>query len=149
VLQAWWSWTCLAQTPMGACLGSPCLSQSCLPHVFDHALPKYPRSVRAAYCQRSNYGLGPVLFLLPSNNADAPFRSLATMAAHAPDDDPFKDPSIGAASAPQTCHPAPAHVPDTLAVGRNASLTLGTDSLVVLGELSRHSASAYPLTGYR
>ncbi len=39
------------------------------------------------------------------------------------DEDPFRDPSL---------HPAP----DTLAVGRNASLTLGTDSLVVLGMYS-------------
>jgi sphingosine kinase len=47
------------------------------------------------------------------------------------EDDPFKDPSLHAASTPQRTPPA--NVPDTLAVGRNASLTLGTDSLVVLG----------------
>ncbi|KAF2120653.1 sphingoid long chain base kinase-like protein [Lophiotrema nucula] len=59
------------------------------------------------------------------------------------DEDPFKDPSL------DTQHPAPQSpthvaesrtwdgandVPDTLAVGRNASLTLGTDSLIVLDE---------------
>ena len=55
------------------------------------------------------------------------------------EDDPFKDPSLHAASTPTpTPTPTPqrtppANVPDTLAVGRNASLTLGTDSLVVLG----------------
>ncbi|KAF1956419.1 sphingoid long chain base kinase-like protein [Byssothecium circinans] len=43
--------------------------------------------------------------------------------------DPFKDPSLR--PAPEN---AGAEVPDTLAVGRNASLTLGTDSLVVLDE---------------
>jgi len=46
------------------------------------------------------------------------------------EDDPFKDPSL--ASAPLT-PPGVAEVPPTLAVGRNASLTLGTDSLIVLG----------------
>ena len=46
------------------------------------------------------------------------------------EDDPFKDPSV--ASAPLT-RPSSTNVPPTLAVGRNASLTLGTDSLIVLG----------------
>lgn len=49
--------------------------------------------------------------------------------AHGAEDDPFKDPSLEGASTPQP----PANIPDALAVGRNASLTLGTDSLVVLG----------------
>lgn len=56
-----------------------------------------------------------------------------TMASIAADDDPFRDPSL----VPRP--PASTHdidVPDTLAVGRNASLTLGTDSLVVLGMYS-------------
>ncbi|KAF2833469.1 sphingoid long chain base kinase-like protein [Ophiobolus disseminans] len=51
------------------------------------------------------------------------------MASTAGDDDPFRDPS----ATPQP----PRHnidVPDTLVVGRNASLTLGTDSLVLLDE---------------
>lgn len=50
-------------------------------------------------------------------------------------DDPFKDPSLGGTSTPQP----PADVPDTLVVGRSASLTLGTDSLVVLGTRRRRS----------
>ncbi|KAF2869712.1 sphingoid long chain base kinase-like protein [Massariosphaeria phaeospora] len=50
------------------------------------------------------------------------------------DNDPFKDPSLrGSSAPPQPPHESP-HVPDTLAVGRNASLTLGTDSLIVLDE---------------
>jgi sphingosine kinase len=49
-------------------------------------------------------------------------------------DDPFRDPSL----APTAAQPADGSiehmdVPDTIAVGRNASLTLGTDSLIVLG----------------
>jgi hypothetical protein len=48
------------------------------------------------------------------------------------DQDPFKDPSLDGASTLPRQQP-PTNVPATLAVGRNASLTLGTDSLVVLG----------------
>jgi|TARA_R110002003_G_scaffold30_3_gene1828 sphingosine kinase len=44
------------------------------------------------------------------------------MASSAGDDDPFRDPSQ-----------AYVHVPDTLAVGREASLTLGSESLVIVG----------------
>lgn len=53
------------------------------------------------------------------------------------DDDPFKDPSLAGTQTPQ---PQPSdNVPGTtLAVGRNASLTLGTDSLVVLGTHCPH-----------
>lgn len=47
------------------------------------------------------------------------------------EDDPFKDPSL---AGNQTSQPAAGDVPATLAVGRTASLTLGTDSLVVLDE---------------
>ena len=49
-------------------------------------------------------------------------------------DDPFRDPSL-APTAAQAADGANEHmdVPDTLSVGRNASLTLGTDSLIVLG----------------
>jgi sphingosine kinase len=59
------------------------------------------------------------------------------MAATDSDQDPFRDPSL-ASAALQPLQPTDvggehAHVPDTLAVGRNASLTLGTDSLIVLG----------------
>lgn len=54
--------------------------------------------------------------------------------AHLAEDDPFKDPSL-VNQASQTVD-----VPDTLAVGKNASLTLGTDSLVVLGTYRRHCA---------
>jgi len=48
--------------------------------------------------------------------------------AHTAEDDPFKDPSLMNQSSQM-----PVDVPDTLAAGRNASLTLGTDTLVVLG----------------
>lgn len=53
---------------------------------------------------------------------------------NAGDDDPFRDPS-SAPQPPQLSDDATgeADVPDTLAVGRNASLSLGTDSLIVLG----------------
>jgi sphingosine kinase len=57
--------------------------------------------------------------------------------AHAEGDDPFKDPSLDSHGADGASTPqAHQNVPDTLAVGRNASLTLGTDSLVVLGMAS-------------
>lgn len=46
-------------------------------------------------------------------------------------DDPFRDPSLAPPPPPPV--DAASVVPDTLAVGRDASLTLGTDSLVVLG----------------
>jgi sphingosine kinase len=52
-------------------------------------------------------------------------------------DDPFRDPSLAPPHAQQVVDAS--HVPDTLAVGRNASLTLGTDSLVVLGAHARVS----------
>jgi sphingosine kinase len=60
------------------------------------------------------------------------------MAAAAHADDPFRDPTLVAPSSPQHVDAtddmtSPIDVPDTLAVGRNASLTLATDSLVVLG----------------
>ena len=58
-----------------------------------------------------------------------------TMAATAGRDDPFRDPSL---VPKHTAQPGEvAGVPDTLAVGRDASLTLGTDSLVVLGVYGR------------
>ncbi|KAJ4985554.1 diacylglycerol kinase catalytic domain-containing protein [Stagonosporopsis vannaccii] len=62
------------------------------------------------------------------------------MAATAGHDDPFRDPSL----APPQTQPgdAAASVPDTLAVGRDASLTLGTDSLVVLDEDLQDGADA-------
>ncbi|KAL5115212.1 sphinganine kinase lcb4 [Pleosporales sp. CAS-2024a] len=47
-------------------------------------------------------------------------------------DDPFCDPAPPAPTPTPT--PTSAHVPDTLAVGRNASLTLGPDAVVVLDE---------------
>lgn len=52
------------------------------------------------------------------------------MAALGGHDDPFRDPSL----AQQVQNDDAATIPDTLAVGRDASLTLGTDSLVVLDE---------------
>lgn len=69
------------------------------------------------------------------DHVSAALRLPAIMAAMAGEDDPFRDP---AAAPLQPEHPvdgswAHTNVPDTLAVGRNASLTLGTDSLVVLG----------------
>jgi sphingosine kinase len=50
-------------------------------------------------------------------------------------DDPFRDPSLASTQLPPPSESIRAHAdaPDTLAVGRNASLTLGTDSLIVLG----------------
>lgn len=56
------------------------------------------------------------------------------MAATGGHDDPFRDPSL---APPPTQQVDAASVPDTLAVGRDASLTLGTDSLVVLGVYGR------------
>ncbi|KAH7114307.1 sphingoid long chain base kinase-like protein [Dendryphion nanum] len=54
------------------------------------------------------------------------------------EDNPFKDPSNARAESPQPQH-APSNVSDTLAVGREASLTLGTDSLVVLDNKATRS----------
>jgi sphingosine kinase len=65
------------------------------------------------------------------------------------DEDPFKDPSLDAASTPRALprQQPPTDVPATLAVGRNASLTLGTDSLVVLGiDYVNHSCTTQELT---
>jgi hypothetical protein len=45
-------------------------------------------------------------------------------------DDPFRDPSLAGVPTTQS---DTTNVPPTLAVGRIASLTLGTDSLIVLG----------------
>jgi sphingosine kinase len=45
--------------------------------------------------------------------------------------DPFKDPSVAGTQTPQTVPDIPAGA--ILPVGRSASLTLGTDSLIVLG----------------
>jgi len=70
------------------------------------------------------------------NDACGTFTHLAlTMASISGEDDPFRDPSL-ASAAPQPRPSAPQNidVPNTLAVGRNASLTLGTDSLIVLGK---------------
>ena len=62
------------------------------------------------------------------------------------DEDPFKDPSLDAASTLPRQQP-PTDVPATLAVGINASLTLGTDSLVVLGiDHLNHPCTAHELT---
>lgn len=57
------------------------------------------------------------------------------MTTAAGDDDPFKDPTIATSHPPHSLGDTGEHmnVPDTLAVGRNASLSLGTDSLIVLG----------------
>ncbi|KAI4912430.1 hypothetical protein J4E90_005833 [Alternaria incomplexa] len=70
------------------------------------------------------------------------------MASLAGSDDPFRDPLLTTNAAPSQPSPDSAptqeqmNVPDTLAVGRNASLTLGTDSLVVLDEALLDSKSA-------
>jgi sphingosine kinase len=59
------------------------------------------------------------------------------MALTAGNEDPFRDPSLASAAPqpPQPSNDTREHldVADTLAVGRNASLALGTDSLIVLG----------------
>jgi sphingosine kinase len=59
-------------------------------------------------------------------------------------EDPFQDPSLASPAAPQPSDATRDHldVPDTLVVGRNASLALGTDSLVVLGMSRRRCARA-------
>ncbi|KAH7095411.1 sphingoid long chain base kinase-like protein [Paraphoma chrysanthemicola] len=67
------------------------------------------------------------------------------MAATAGDDDPFRDPAL-ASTAPPPPQPAgddggPIDVPDTLAVGREASLTLGSESLVIVGNKTTRSIS--------
>jgi sphingosine kinase len=65
------------------------------------------------------------------------------------DEDPFKDPSLDAASTLRTLpqQQPSTDAPATLAVGRNASLTLGTDSLVVLGiDYVNHNCTTYELT---
>jgi len=63
------------------------------------------------------------------------------MAATRAPDDPFRDPALAPPPPPTTVQgDAASAVPDTLAVGRDASLTLGTDSLVVLG-VCEHGAS--------
>ncbi|KAH3941688.1 hypothetical protein HBH53_200020 [Parastagonospora nodorum] len=54
------------------------------------------------------------------------------MALNTGHEDPFRDPALAATS--QARPQASDNVSDTLAVGRNASLTLGTDSLIVLDE---------------
>jgi sphingosine kinase len=51
-------------------------------------------------------------------------------------DDPFVDPITLASEAPAGDHSLA--VDSTLALGRNASLALGTDSLIVLGELEAY-----------
>lgn len=63
------------------------------------------------------------------------------MTATAGHEDPFQDPMV-APPQPAGDNASTSHVPDTLAVGRNASLTLGTDSLIVLDEALRDSKGA-------
>ncbi|CAN9473867.1 unnamed protein product [Alternaria alternata] len=65
------------------------------------------------------------------------------MASMAGTDDPFRDPLLDSTPSqpPMNANPS-LNVPDTLAVGRNASLTLGTDSLIVLDEALLESKSA-------
>lgn len=87
----------------------------------------------------------PLLLLVLPQNADCSVHFFITMSLVT--EDPFQDPSLGAANAPQPhAHVSPANVPDTLAVGRNASLTLGTDSLVVLGRLWSYGSDGRALT---
>jgi len=52
------------------------------------------------------------------------------------DENPFRDPTHASSTTELTNE-----VPVTLAVGRNASLTLATDSLVVLGRFALPKAS--------
>jgi sphingosine kinase len=60
------------------------------------------------------------------------------MASTTTEDNPFKDPKLVSNNSPQPSSStdnvqAHAEAPDTLPVGRNASLTLGTDALIVQG----------------
>lgn len=68
-----------------------------------------------------------------------------TMAAAAVGDNPFKDPTLASPAPLPDATQQPA-VPDTLQVGRNASLTIA-DSLIVQGMHSVHSAAS--TTGMR
>lgn len=54
--------------------------------------------------------------------------------ARAGADDPFQDPSLDTMSTPLKAPSSHTAVDDTLDVGRNAHLTLGTDALVVVDE---------------
>ncbi|KAF1834247.1 sphingoid long chain base kinase-like protein [Decorospora gaudefroyi] len=73
------------------------------------------------------------------------------MASTVREDDPFRDPHdplLAATPQPQPhrsadCPGEHMNVPDTLAVGRNASLSLGTDSLIVLETKSTRSIAFY------
>jgi hypothetical protein len=73
------------------------------------------------------------------------FLSAIIMASGA-GDDPFRDPSLASTTPqpppPSEGRPEHADAPDTLAVGRNASLTLGTDSLIVLGTSASRTAES-------
>jgi sphingosine kinase len=76
------------------------------------------------------------------------------MASMAGSDDPFRDPLTTNAAPSQPSHASEPtqeqmNVPDTLAVGRNASLTLGTDSLVVLGRETIPTDRCAKLTPHR
>ncbi|CBX92315.1 similar to sphingoid long chain base kinase [Plenodomus lingam JN3] len=67
---------------------------------------------------------------------------MTTTAGH---EDPFQDPVSATPQPPSAieANSSNAHVPDTLAVGRNASLTLGTDALIVLENISTRSIPFY------
>ena len=71
----------------------------------------------------------------PPNNAYC-FDAAIMTTVPVNDDDPFKDPSLPSSQAQQQAQP---DIPpgSTLAVGRSASLTLVTDSLIVLGKSKR------------
>jgi hypothetical protein len=77
---------------------------------------------------------------LSARHGVTPFCDITViMVSMAGADDPFKDPLLTTSAAPSQAPPSSEptrehmNVPDTLAFGRNASLTLGTDSLIVLG----------------
>ena len=79
-----------------------------------------------------------------------PHSFTVTMASGAVEEttDPFRDPEL---ADNRRAH-APQDVPATLAVGRNASLTLGTDALIILGMCCYHNGAEcqkQALTGCR
>ncbi len=87
----------------------------------------------------------PFAFCLISGYAPAiqEHEDMTKMAPEEPFVDPFADPVAGSINVPNAAGRGNSiAAEDTLAVGRNASLTLGTDSLIVLGKSRFHPMMA-------